>query len=255
MLNLFFWSYIYFKLACKLFLVFIILLIISMSVVFADNRPGFVCGKFNGHVMEVPQSYIIYWAEYEGASAWDPDFINNKKGCDANFVVLPMITSWPDMQPGDKSNWYKEKRGFNGLTISVEPLKRPDSDITYRRDFYLKKRKDKTFDPVIYRDDLGLFFVKATQKLIRSKSQDENDPYWFDEDINGYYWQEIDGRIPVIFDCIWLPLEKRYYICEAHFVMSEIGSLVEVSFTPEKLKQWKEIVSSTQKFLLAHIKK
>uniref|UniRef100_UPI00119DA8F5 hypothetical protein n=1 Tax=Yersinia bercovieri TaxID=634 RepID=UPI00119DA8F5 len=183
------------------------------------------------------------------------DFINNKKGCDANFVVLPMITSWPDMQPGDKSNWYKEKRGFNGLTISVEPLKRPDSDITYRRDFYLKKRKDKTFDPVIYRDDLGLFFVKATQKLIRSKSQDENDPYWFDEDINGYYWQEIDGRIPVIFDCIWLPLEKRDYICEAHFVMSEIGSLVEVSFTPEKLKQWKEIVSNTHQFLLSHIKK
>ncbi|EEQ16926.1 hypothetical protein yinte0001_11070, partial [Yersinia intermedia ATCC 29909] len=39
---------------------------------FAENRPGFVCGKFNGHVMEVPDSYIIYWAEYEGASAWDP---------------------------------------------------------------------------------------------------------------------------------------------------------------------------------------
>ncbi|PHZ25941.1 MULTISPECIES: hypothetical protein [Yersinia] len=236
----------------NLYLAIILLMLSTLS--YADNRPGFVCGKFNGHVMEVPQSYIIYWAEYEGASAWDPDFINNKKGCDANFVVLPMITSWPDMQPGDKSNWYKEKRGFNGLTISVEPLKRPDSDITYRRDFYLKKRKDKTFDPVIYRDDLGLFFVKATQKLIRSKSQDENDPYWFDEDINGYYWQEIDGRIPVIFDCIWLPLEKRDYICEAHFVMSEIGSLVEVSFTPEKLKQWKEIVSRTQQFLLAHIK-
>ncbi len=47
MLNLFFWSYIYFKLACKLFLVFIILLIISMSVVFADNRPGYDCGKFS----------------------------------------------------------------------------------------------------------------------------------------------------------------------------------------------------------------
>ena len=255
MLNLFFWSYIYFKLACKLFLVFIILLIISMSVVFADNRPGFVCGKFNGHVMEVPQSYIIYWAEYEGASAWDPDFINNKKGCDANFVVLPMITSWPDMQPGDKSNWYKYREEFGGLRISVEPLKRSDKYINYMRDFYLEKRKDKIFESIVYMDNLELYFTKVTKKLIRSSQQDKSDPYWFGEDINGYYWSENEGRVDVVFNCLWLPLEKRYYICDALFVMSEIGSLVEVTFTVENLPQWKNIVSSTQQFLLSHIKK
>ncbi|MBS0054932.1 hypothetical protein KEM40_05685 [Yersinia sp. Marseille-Q3913] len=245
----------YFKLACKLFLVFIILLIISMSVVFADNRPGFVCGKFNGHVMEVPQSYIIYWAEYEGASAWDPDFINNKKGCDANFVVLPMITSWPDMQPGDKSNWYKYREEFGGLRISVEPLKRSDKYINYMRDFYLEKRKDKIFESIVYMDNLELYFTKVTKKLIRSSQQDKSDPYWFDEDINGYYWSENEGRVDVVFNCLWLPLEKRYYICDALFVMSEIGSLVEVTFTVENLPQWKNIVSSTQQFLLSHIKK
>ncbi|WP_145592302.1 hypothetical protein, partial [Yersinia bercovieri] len=160
-----------------------------------------------------------------------------------------------DMQPGDKSKWYKQQLRFEGLTISVEPLRRPDRDITYRRDFYLEKRKDKTFDPVIYRDDLGLFYVKMTKKITRYPPVEKNDPYRFDEDVNGYYWQEIDGRIPVIFDCIWLPLEKRYYICEALFVMSEIGSLVKVTFTVENLPQWKTIVSSTQQFLLAHIKK
>ncbi|MCB5301552.1 hypothetical protein [Yersinia bercovieri] len=226
-----------------------------MSVVFADNRPGFVCGKFNGHVMEVPQSYIIYWAEYEGASAWDPDFINNKKGCDANFVVLPMITSWPDMQPGDKSNWYKHGEEFGGLKISVEPLKRSDKYINYMRDFYLEKRKDKIFESIVYMDNLELYFTKVTKKLIRSSQQDKSDPYWFDEDINGYYWSENEGRVDVVFNCLWLPLEKRYYICDALFVMSEIGSLVEVTFTVENLPQWKSIVSSTQQFLLSHIKK
>ena len=50
-----------------LFLMLFILIISPLS--FAENRPGFVCGKFNGHVMEVPKEYIIYWAEYEGASA------------------------------------------------------------------------------------------------------------------------------------------------------------------------------------------
>jgi hypothetical protein len=233
----------------------ILLLLIMSPLGFAENRPGFVCGKFNGHVMEVPDSYIIYWAEYEGASAWDPDFINNKKGCDANFVVLPMIASWPDMQPGDQELWYKQGLEYEGLAITVRPFRRSDIDITYKRDFFLRKQNDRTFDPVVYINELGLFFVKATRKLNRFPPVEKNDPHRFDEDVNGYYWAEVNGRIPVIFDCQWLPLEKRYYICEALFVMPEIGSLVEVIFTVEKLPQWRAIVSSTQQFLLSHVKR
>jgi hypothetical protein len=234
------------------------ILLITPTLAFSENRLGFVCGKFNGHVMEVPDSYIIYWAEYEGASAWDPNFIYNKKGCDANFVVLPMIASWPDMQPGDQSKWYDQGLEYEGLIISVEPFRRSDTDVAFMRDAYLRKNKDKIFDPVIYIDKLGLFFVKATKKLNRGPPPDKNDPYWpywFDEDVNGYYWAEVNGRVPVIFDCMWLPLEKRYYICEALFVMPEIGSLVEVIFTVEKLPQWQAIVSNTKKFLLSHIKR
>ena len=235
----------------------IMLLLMMPPFAFAENRPGFVCGKFNGHVMEVPDSYIIYWAEYEGASAWDPDFINNKKGCDANFVVLPMIASWPDMQPGDQELWYKQGLEYEGLRMRVEPYRRFDTDVAFMRDAYLRLRKyeNKTFDPIVYINELGLFFVKATSKLFRAEPQDRNSPYWFDEDVNGYYWAEVNGQVPVVFDCQWLPLEKRYYICEARFVMPEIGSLVEVIFTVEKLPQWRSIVSSTQRFLLSHIKR
>ncbi|WP_049615650.1 hypothetical protein, partial [Yersinia pekkanenii] len=217
--------------------------------------PGFVCGKFNGHVMEVPKKYIIYWAEYEGKSSWTPGFTKNKKGCDANFTSLPMIASWPDMQPGDKSKWYKQGLRYEGLRMRVEPFKRTDTDITFKRDFFLRKQNDRTFDPVIYIDKLGLFFVKATRKLFRAEPQDRNSPYWFDKTINGYYWSEVEGKVQVVFDCQWLPLEKRYYICEAIFVMAEIGSLVRVSFTVEKLPQWRAIVNSTQQFLLSHIKR
>ncbi|WP_436286983.1 hypothetical protein [Yersinia enterocolitica] len=243
----------------NLILLFLMLFILIMSPLsFAENRPGFVCGKFNGHVMEVPKEYIIYWAEYEGASAWDPNFIYNKKGCDANFVVLPMIASWPDMQPGDKSKWYKQGLEYEGLRIRVEPYRRSDTDTAFMRDAYLRKRKGKTFDPVVYIDELGLFFVKVTTKLNRGKPPAKNEPdwpYWFDENINGYYWAEVKGQVPVVFNCFWLPLEKRYYICDALFVMPEIGSLVEVAFTVEKLPQWKKIVSNTQIFLLSHIKR
>ncbi|WP_186377356.1 hypothetical protein [Yersinia thracica] len=238
-----------------LILLFKIMLLIISPLAFAENRPGFVCGKFNGHVMEVPDSYIIYWAEYEGASAWDPNFIYNKKGCDANFVVLPMITSWPDMKPGDQNLWYEQVLRFEGLTISVRPLKRPDKHITYKRDFFLRKQKDRTFDPAVYIENLELFFVKATRKIDRFPPVEKNDPYRFDEDVNGYYWAEVNGQVPVVFDCAWLPLKKKYYRCESYFVMPEIGSLVEVTFTVEKLPQWKKIVSNTQQFLLSHIKR
>ena len=233
----------------------IMLLLMMPPFASAENRPGFVCGKFNGHVMEVPKEYIIYWAEYEGKSSWTPGFTKNKKGCDANFTSLPMIASWPDMQPGDKSKWYKQGLEYEGLAITVRPFRRSDIDITYKRDFFLRKQNDRTFDPVIYIDKLGLFFVKATRKLFRAEPQDRNSPYWFDKTINGYYWAEVNGQVPVVFDCQWLPLEKRYYICEARFVMPEIGSLVEVIFTVEKLPQWRAIVSSTQQFLLSHIKR
>ena len=233
------------------------ILLIIFPLTSAENRPGFVCGKFNGHVMEVPKEYIIYWAEYEGKSSWTPGFTKNKKGCDANFTSLPMIASWPDMQPGDKSKWYKQGLRFEGLAISVEPYRRSDTDVAFMRDAYLRLRKyeNKTFDPVVYIDKLGLFFVKATRKLFRAEPQDRNSPYWFDKTINGYYWSEVEGKVPVVFDCQWLPLEKRYYICEARFVMPEIGSLVEVIFTVEKLPQWRAIVSNTQQFLLSHIKR
>ncbi|WP_186378442.1 hypothetical protein [Yersinia intermedia] len=238
-----------------LILLFKIMLLIMSPLTFAENRPGFVCGKFNGHVMEVPKEYIIYWAEYEGKSSWTPGFTKNKKGCDANFTSLPMIASWPDMQPGDQELWYKQGLEYEGLAITVRPFRRSDIDITYKRDFFLRKQNDRTFDPVVYINELGLFFVKATRKLFRAEPQDRNSPYWFDEDVNGYYWAEVNGRIPVIFDCQWLPLEKRYYICEARFVMPGIGSRVEVTFTVEKLPQWRAIVSSTQQFLLSHIKR
>ena len=241
------------------YLITLLIMFLLMMPPFAssENRPGFVCGKFNGHVMEVPKEYIIYWAEYEGKSSWTPGFTKNKKGCDANFTSLPMIASWPDMQPGDKSKWYKQGLRFEGLAISVEPYRRSDTDVAFMRDAYLRLRKyeNKTFDPVVYIDKLGLFFVKATRKLFRAEPQDRNSPYWFDKTINGYYWSEVEGKVPVVFDCQWLPLEKRYYICEARFVMPGIGSRVEVIFTVEKLPQWRAIVSSTQQFLLSHIKR
>ncbi|MGG7478899.1 hypothetical protein ACQ7CH_15795, partial [Providencia sp. R3] len=64
-----------------------LMLLISINS-YADNRPDFVCGQFNGTVIEVPDKYAFPFAEYEGYSYFDPRFIENKEGCDANFREL-----------------------------------------------------------------------------------------------------------------------------------------------------------------------
>ncbi|WP_272665376.1 hypothetical protein [Providencia sp. PROV174] len=84
-----------FKLIANVFL-----LLISINVC-AENRPGFVCGQFNKNIIEVPSEYVFPFAEYEGYSYFDPRFIENKEGCDANFRELTLITHWPYMTSVD----------------------------------------------------------------------------------------------------------------------------------------------------------
>ncbi|ETT02092.1 hypothetical protein [Providencia alcalifaciens] len=91
------------------FIFSIFILLISTSSM-ADNRPGFVCGRFNDTVIEVPSNYVYSFEEYEGYSYFDPRFLENKKGCDANFRVLPLIMSWPEMKPFNKNGNEKNKK-------------------------------------------------------------------------------------------------------------------------------------------------
>ncbi len=238
------------------FIIITLLLLSLSSFTFAANRPGFVCGKFNGHVMEVSSKYIMYWAEYEGASAFDPDFIYNKKGCDANFVVLPMITTWPDMQPGDRAQRSEEGLDFSGLTLAVRPLLRiSEPDITYYRDIILKGDKYIELSPINYHDDLDLFSVKITRTLFKPDPENnKKSPFLSNKQIIDYYWHEVEGRVPVIFRCPWHIINNTYSYCEAILIMPEIGTDIEIVFTPDKLPQWQKIISSTQAFLLSHIK-
>lgn len=71
-----------------------------------------------------------------------------------------MITSWPDMKPGDQNLWYEQILRFEGLTISVRPFRRSDTDVAFMRDAYLRKDKNKVFDPVVYIENLGLFLSR-----------------------------------------------------------------------------------------------
>lgn len=208
------------------------------GVSFAEDM---VCGKLNGHVIEVSRKYIVFWPEYEGKSSWEKGFIHNKEGCDANLVSLPMIMTWPGMTPANHTTYFLQNPEFEGLGIHLEPLTRPNGDLRYRLERYLEKTSSEDAKRVSFLSELGLYFVRGNDRT-------------FTQNLNGYYWYEEGGEVPIVFECLWSGPEYRYYVCEGAFVSVEAESLVEITFTPEKLQEWKEIVVATKNFILSGLK-
>ncbi|WP_272538808.1 hypothetical protein [Providencia sp. PROV197] len=170
-------------------------LILFSCVINANNRPGFVCGKFNNTIVEVPSDYVYTFAEYEGYSYFDPRFIENKKGCEANFRILPMRMSWTDLKPSNEvSNDVKI------IEVYVEPLKGdPEKYLSYRKHVYLDMGYLKRKGELYYDEELELYFneVSIEFKHINGNKVDVNIIKY------GYYWDEDNGEVNVLMECSW----------------------------------------------------
>ncbi|UBX47988.1 hypothetical protein LDO51_12535 [Providencia alcalifaciens] len=220
-----------------------ILLVSTLSI--ADNRPSFVCGKFSDTVIEVPSNYVYSFAEYEGYSYFDPRFLENKKGCDANFRVLPLVMSWPEMKPFNKNENGKNKK----LRFSIEPI---DGDhkgyFEYKRYIYIERGEEKIKGDVSYDEKLNLYFNEVKLKKMNKYIDPENDKY-------GYYWRVSNDEISDFFDCLWIPLDGRYSQCDGSFLIPKLGIKVEVIIKIEDLVIWNEIKSDVVHFIYKHIKR
>ncbi|MEX9609711.1 hypothetical protein AB7Y92_06490 [Providencia manganoxydans] len=235
----------------RLAIFFLIIFIVSPLAAHAGNRKGFVCGKFHQNVMEVPIEYIYMFAEYEGAIYWDPDFINNKKGCDANFRVLPLLVSWPDMQASEY--WERD----DGLTIAITPIEVNEPYMTRIHNNFMNSIHHGAQGELLYDDESDLYFTEfismlnnGAVKLLKHK----NDPHYDDERRIGVYWDNIEGEVTTVSRCQWTPITRKYYACYMHFLMPEIGASVEVYFSYGKLPLWEKVRHKTELFLLDHIK-
>lgn len=210
----------------------------SIGVSIADEM---VCGKLNGYVVEVLRRYLHLPPEYEGKSAWEGGFIHNKTGCDADLVSLSMVMTWPEMMPANRTAYLMRAHEFEGLSVHLEPLRRSNGDLRYRLERRLEKTSSEDVKKTIFLKELDLYFVRGNDRI-------------FTESLNGYYWREEEGGVPIVFECLWSNLEKRFYTCEGTFAFAEVGSLVEVRFTPEKIKEWKEIVGAIKGFILLNLR-
>ncbi|WP_433587533.1 hypothetical protein [Providencia alcalifaciens] len=228
----------------KIKFIFSIFILLISTLSAADNRPGFVCGRFNDTVIEVPSSYLYSFAEYEGYSYFDSRFLENKKGCDANFRVLPLVMSWPDMKPFDRNENGENKK----IRFSIEPLDGdPKGYLEYKRYLYLDSGEGKYKGSISYNEELELYFNEVIFRF-------NNKYHDFKEYKRGYYWGGDKESINILFDCAWIPDDGVYSRCDAIYLIPEIGFKIKVLINYKDLNMWNEIVGDVNKFIYKYMK-
>ncbi|MBP6120980.1 hypothetical protein HBM99_14350 [Providencia heimbachae] len=226
-----------------LFILMIPILLFSNFLI-ADNHPGFVCGQFNGNIMEVSNKYVFPFAEYEGYSSFDPRFIENKKGCDANFRFLPMRMSWPEMKPVSGISDDDKM-----IEVNVEPFNgNPKNYLRDKKYVYEEMGSFKRKRDLFYDEDLELYFNEGTMDFgYEYKNKLYIRKY-------GYYWYEYNDEVAVFIECSWRQLDESYRRCELLSLIPEFGFKVKIRFEFEEIANWELILEKVRLFLLKHIK-
>jgi hypothetical protein len=153
------WLLVMFYLMRKRFLWFVGVVFFSYYSVGVSFAEDVVCGKLNGHVIEVSRDYFAFWPEYEGKSSWEKGFIHNKKGCDANLVSVPMVMTWPGMLPANHTTYFVQALEFEGLSLKLVPLGRPSEDMRYLLESYLEGTPRERKENVVFDEGVDLLYV------------------------------------------------------------------------------------------------
>ncbi|WP_338487528.1 hypothetical protein VRB78_16015 [Pseudomonas trivialis] len=201
-----------------------------------------VCGRLSGNTFVVPRHYVVFWPEYEGASVWDKNRVHNERGCEAPLVSLPLVMTWPQLQPANQSEYFRDGLKFDGLEVVIAPAPDENFDLRTRLNALLAAAQSQNSERPTYLEASGLY-------LIERKDQT------FPDVINGYYWKEKDGEVDTVFECLGNKGRYGYYNCQATFVLRELKVLVTVGFTSEKLKDWNRIERSVKDFVLFSVEK
>lgn len=198
-----------------------------------------VCGKISGVVYELPRKYVIYWPEYEGKSSWEPGFINNKKGCDANLVSLYMAMTWPEMQPvsyGEATSF-----SFDGISVAIEPWLHGEAGLRRQLQHYLRETPVAEIKAAKFNQDLGLNFLVGVDSAFPSQRK-------------GFFWLESKGRMQYIGYCNWVEHKASYSRCYLEFLMPGESAVVNVEFLWGRLEEWRGIASRVGEFFVNSVR-
>ncbi|WP_156340861.1 hypothetical protein [Pseudomonas sp. NBRC 111124] len=198
--------------------------------------PGpIVCGKMAGMVYEFPRVYFPFWPEYEGKSSFHPDFINNKRGCDANLRSVFLAMAWPTLEPAKDRLIFEQGLEHEGLLVAISPIFAKEGDLRRGRDYLLSKLDEVKGRKFTYDELLELYMVEG------------GDTSW-EGGRKRIYWSESPGEVTSLIECRWRPRKPNFYSCEMTFVV--FGQLyVKANMLPEKLVQWSQIQLALEVFI------
>ena len=223
----------------------IIPLLLFSCIANGENRPGFVCGKFNGNVVEVTRDYVDFIAEYEGYSYFDRRAVKNKKGCDANFTILPLRMTWPKMKPVDRMGLDPNKEE---IKIAVMPMTNNTATMNKFKDKAINSSFFGKRSNVYYDDEFDLYFVEYEgEKIIINE-----DEYYLKK--RRVYWFERKNEVISIISCDWVQVKNEYYFCEINGRIPEIDTYIQVNINWKQLYQWRKILLKSKEFVINHLK-
>ncbi|MEX5922491.1 hypothetical protein [Providencia huaxiensis] len=136
----------YFGLILPLLLFFIFLMGKTGPVLFVDSLIR-ILSKFL-------LSMFFHLLNMKGIAIFNPRFVENKKGCEANFRILPMRMSWPDLNP-----FSEVSHDVKMIEVYVEPLNGdPEKYLSYRKHVYLDMGYLKRKGELYYDEELEYLF-------------------------------------------------------------------------------------------------
>ncbi|ATG18124.1 hypothetical protein CO695_18105 [Providencia alcalifaciens] len=229
----------------KVKFIFSIFILLISTLSMADNRPGFVCGRFNGNIVEVPRNYVYFIAEYEGYSYFDRRAVKNKEGCDANFTILPLRVTWPEMHPVDRM---KPDLNEEEIRISVIPMTNSTASMNMFKDNSINEGFFSKRSDVYYDDELDLYFVEQEENIL---IKNEVESYIMKRRI---YWSENKNEVMSIIRCDWVQIKNEYYFCDINARIPEIDASIQVNIKWNQMHQWRKILLKSKGFVIIHLK-
>ena len=171
-------------------------------------EPKTICGKIAGVIYEFPKAYGFLWAEYEGKSSWEVGFVDNKKGCDANFVSVPLAMTWPEMAASNYSE--ASKFSFDGLLVTLTPNAHGVDYMNKRLTYFLSDTPDEVVASAKYSPQLPFNFVMGGSTVLPGKKQ-------------GVLWKDEAGELKYVGLCLWLERTQSYSRCWAELLTTGGG--------------------------------
>lgn len=214
--------------------------LVSIDLLLEKNPPKMVCGRLSDRVIELSDEYLYFWPEYEGKSSWEPGFIDNEKGCDANLVSLNAEILWPSMEPS-----YTLELGPAStpgyVSIGLKTRQGFESGLAWRLNYLLDRGQVPEHRRNDFDESLGLYYVKHVAIPGTENSHD-------------VYWARGPKGVPTLIECSRL-VGIGIYSCSHSWFFGERQPFITLNYAPELLPSWPQLEADIEEFINVHTKK